>query len=518
MGDRYFVNPAGYFVELPDGTLSPVTARVAFPLVNCYPAVDIADLELQTGFGAPAYFVYAARQATFTGKPQPMQLNSLRYEAEHILPQAGKLSPPEQYLAIRVLEAGLMSEDKVEALIKLTPPGQTLGQQIIWQSITEWETLVAACLDTRMPSYFDPPASRRTFFLREWELAGEILIAMGKITRTNLEYALAIKREGNKTVGEILTAIGACTAEDVQACLKMQRDRRDSRSDVNFLGDLLVRRGVISKDALERILKHQAVATHSLAEIFVSMNACAPEDIEEFKRFSGGHGFQDQIDDDNLANWLVENNKVTQAQVQQAYGLQGRSKHVLGQIVLSMGLCTVEELEQTLALQREARAESDPSERLGSLLLSEGKINQSHLEKALSLQTRGRRALGQILMAVGGCSRAAVNMAIDLQQKWRDKVAAAEDRLGEVLVRRGFLTPENLEQAMQLHQSSAQPIGRILVDRRWCTPEEIVASLLMRDYKRQCDLLTFIKNYMAQQDADGELTEVLQTSWLKPEN
>src|SRR5262249_40346152 len=158
-----------------------------------------------------------------------------------------------------------------------------------------------------------------------------------------------------------------------------------------------------------RILKHQSVATHSLAEIFVSMKVCTVDDIENFNRSTGGHGFQEQIDDDNLANWLLENRKVTQSQVQQAYGLQGRSKHGLDQIVLSMGLCTVEELEQTLAMQRESRPESDPAERLGSLLLREGKINQSHLERALSLQTRGRRALGQILMAVGGCSRASVN-------------------------------------------------------------------------------------------------------------
>jgi hypothetical protein len=62
VGDRYFINPFGYFVEILDGRLAQITPRVAFPLINCYPCVMLSDLELQTGFGSAAYFVYALRR------------------------------------------------------------------------------------------------------------------------------------------------------------------------------------------------------------------------------------------------------------------------------------------------------------------------------------------------------------------------------------------------------------------------------------------------------------------------
>ena len=72
----------------------------------------------------------------------------------------------------------------------------------------------------------------------------------------------------------------------------------------------------------------------------------------------------------------------------------------------------------------------------------------------------------------------------------------------------------------------------MLVEEEMCTPEEIIATLMLRDYKRQCDLNTFIKQGMAMrqvpqlppQQAEPKkdlksTTERLLSSWFsKPAN
>jgi hypothetical protein len=152
-------------------------------------------------------------------------------------------------------------------------------------------------------------------------------------------------------------------------------------------------------------------------------------------------------------------------------------------------------------------------------LLANGSIQAQHLERALVIQSRGRRALGEILMAVAGCTEHTVRVAVELQKQWRAQVEAQEDRLGEVLERRGFLTPEALQQAISVQSQTGKPMGRVLVEHGFCTPEEIVATLLMRDYKRQCDLHTFIKKNLAQlqppEEEVGESTERMMANWYQ---
>lgn len=512
--DRYFINPYGYFVELPDEQLAQVTARVAFPLVNCYPSVHLSNLELQSGFGSASYFVFALRENDTIGPPAEIKLSALRRELENILPSATRISPPERYIAVRVLEAGLLSEEVLESIIRRLPPGRTLGQELVAGELCGWEVMLGACLDTRSPANFDPPGLAGKNFLREWELAGEILIAMGKISRANLEYALRVKREGQRTIGEILAALGACSQDDIEKCLVIQNALRDSRgAEVGLIGDLLVRRGIISQEQLYEALQRQRISGQPLAKVLLTLGVCSPDDIEQYKAENGWHAFQGDLEDNNLASWLLTRGKVTEQQLRQAVSIKGKGRQVIGEIVIAMGLCSVREVEETLRMQEETRMMSKSGiEKIGSILMAKGKVEPRQLEHAMLIQSEGRRALGEILMVIGGCSENAVKFAIELQQQWRQLMDAEEDRLGEVLERRGFISPDVLKKAVAVQTQENKPLGRVLVEAGWCTPEEIIATLLMRDYKRQCDLHAFIRQQVAKTaalDDEGERTERL---------
>jgi hypothetical protein len=521
-GDRFFINPYGYFVEILDGRLAQITPRVAFPLINCYPSVMLADLELQTGFGSAAYFVYALRQGDTTGAPNAIKLSQLRHELDAILPFGAKLTPPELYVAIRVLESGFISEEQLEQLVKSVPSGRTLGQQMIASGMCSWELMLGACMDTRTPANFDPPGSDRKTFLREWELAGEILITMEKISRTKLEYALRIKKEGERIIGEILTAIGACSTQDIEQSLIIQNAVREARgSEVGLIGELLVRRGVIAPEALSDALQRQHISGQPLSGVLLMMGFCTQADLAEYKNESGWkHEFQTEIEDNNLAGWLLKTQRLTESQIKQAYQAQGRGRQMLGQILVAMDICTQQQVDDTMRIQQGARRlHKTGIEKLGSILLAQGKVDQKRLEEAVSTQRSGRKALGEILQAVAGCSQAAVRLAIEIQRVWRDKMEEHEERLGEVLQQRGFLSEENLKVAMLLQAETGKPVGQVLVESHFCTPEEIVATLLMRDYKRQCDLNSFIKKSMGAltevEGTDSSTTERLLQTWFQ---
>jgi hypothetical protein len=521
--DRYFINPYGYYIEMPDGRLAQITARVAFPLVNCYPSVGLHELDVQSGFGSASYFVYALRDGDGnTVQPRDIKLSQLRYELEQILSVSEQLTPPERYLAVRMMEAGYLTEEQVRTTLMNRSPGTTLGQAIVSGELCKWEVLLGACLDTRSPGNFDPPGHAGRTFLREWELAGEILIAMGKVPRSKLEYALKIKKDGARILGEILTAAGACSDDQVDECLLIQNAVRDVRgSEVGLIGELLVRRGLIQPHDLIAALQQQKYSGQTLAQVLLTLRYCQPRDIDEYKTNNGWHSFQGEIEDNNLVSWLLMSGRISEQQVKHAVAIQGRGRQALGEVIAGMGLVTEEQVEATLRVQEETRAAFRAGiERIGSILLSKGVIIPDQLEYALHAQVRGRKALGEILMSVGGCSEYAVRFAIELQRRWREMVEYKEDRLGEVLVQRGLLTSEALNEAMNLQQSTATALGRILVEKRWCTPEEIIATLLMRDYKRQCDLHSFIKrsiDSLPEAQDEGVTTERLLSSWLRQE-
>jgi hypothetical protein len=518
--DRYFVNPYGYFVELPDGRLAQVTARVAFPLINCYPSVMLSDLEVQAGFGSASYFVYAPRQGDVTGQPEGIRLSQLRHDLDSILPAAARLTPPEVYIALRILEAGFIGEEELNDLVRRLSPGKTLAQELLSQEVCTWEVMLGACMDTRTPQNFDPCSIDRKGFLREWELAGEILIAMGKISRSRLEYALRIKKEGERTIGEILTASGACSAQDIEQGLVIQEAVREARgSEVGLIGELMIKRGLMSSEAVADVLQRQKMSGQPLSTILLSLGYCTEDDINAYKQANGWHSFQGEIEDNNLGCWLLTKHRITEEQLQHAVQVQGRGRQMFGQAAVAMGFTSSDQIDETLRIQAGARRlHKTGIEKIGSILLAQGKVEQSKLEEAISTQRSGRKALGEILMAVGGCSEAAVRLAIEIQRVWRDKVEGKEDRLGDVLQQRGFLSDENLKVAILLQSETQKPMGRVLVENNFCTPEEIVATLLMRDYKRQNDLHQFIRKSMSAladlESNEGSSSERMLASWF----
>src|SRR6202030_4267294 len=121
----------GYFVEIPDGTLAPIGARVAFNVVNGYPSVSLDDLQMQE-FTPPSHFIFARRENEMTLSPEAIGIEHWKQQIDYHTHGLNVPTPPERYLAIRVLESRTLgSEDFNPCIAQLPSTGKTLGQQLI---------------------------------------------------------------------------------------------------------------------------------------------------------------------------------------------------------------------------------------------------------------------------------------------------------------------------------------------------------------------------------------------------
>lgn len=491
--DRYLVNPSGYFIELPDGSLTPISPRVTFPVFERFPSVPLETLSVRKQYGDDARFVAVPMIVPHQVEPTKIEIEQLKEDPLDKLQFPEKLHTMERYVLLRALETGLVSQTGFNKMVELRARFKTIGSALISGGICQWESLLGYCLDTRPPSRLDPPSLRTLIERREWELTGEILVALGRINRTHLEFALKIKRDGSQALGQILTAMGACKDPDVELCLKIQEAVKDTGGEVALIGRLLVGQGIISDEDLEDALRNQRIARQPLAKILVSMGACSQRDIDSFAKVSGV-GFQSEIDDVSLGNFLLKTDTITKTHLEEALRIQQRGRQVLGELLVSMGLCSATDIENVIQFQREVReTHRSGVEKLGSILIHAGKVPPTKVDEAVKLQSIGRQPFGAILVALGACTADDIMEALDMQQKWRAKDRSPGDRLGEVLIGQGILTEQQLEQPLLEHMRDEKPLGRILIDRGICTPEQIIESLIERDHKRQYEFLEYVR-------------------------
>jgi len=501
--DRFLINPSGYYIELADGALTQISPRVTFPVYDRFPSVPLETLSVRTQYGDDAKFIAVPIVVPREAEPEKVNIEVLREDPLTHMQFPEKLSEIERYVLLRALETGLVSKTGFNKMVEMRSRFKTIGSALIYGGICQWESLLGYCLDTRPPSRLDPPSLRTLIERREWELIGEILVTLGRINRTQLEYALKIKREGSQALGQILTIMGACSQEDVDRCLKIQEEVKDNTgSEVALIGKLLVRQGIISELDLDDALRNQRIARQPLARILVSMGACSQMDIDSFARVSGV-AFQSEIDDVSLGNYLLKTETISKIHLEEALRIQQRGRQVLGELLVSMGLCSATDIENVIEFQREVReTHRSGVEKLGSILIHAGKVPPTKVEEAVKLQSIGRQPFGAILVALGACTAEDVMQALEIQQKWRGRERPPGDRLGEVLVRQGVLSEQDLEEPLLEHMREEKPLGRILIDKNICTAEQIIDALIDRDHKRQYEFLQFVQHCVNPSGAD----------------
>jgi len=122
---------------------------------------------------------------------------------------------------------------------------------------------------------------------------------------------------------------------------------------------------------------------------------------------------------------------------------------------------------------------------IGALFVERGLVSQSQLVVALEMQQETGQQLGQILVERFGVERA--ELAKVVAEHWARMGEAKEDattraseswrQLGEILVSRGFVTREQLVQALERQRLTGERLGEALVGQGVISKFELAGSL-----------------------------------------
>ena len=173
------------------------------------------------------------------------------------------------HLGRLLLGAGAIAEDALKrALVAQIKTGKPLFDILKTQVPTKELKQALAKLE-RLPP--EGPESDRL---------GEILNAMGALSRTDLTHALQERQKRNRLLGKILVERGMVSAEALSVALIRQEIKRSARFGGEVrIGQILVELDFISTKTLAMALVEQIHRPRPLGELLIEMGSCTPEQL-----------------------------------------------------------------------------------------------------------------------------------------------------------------------------------------------------------------------------------------------
>lgn len=229
-----------------------------------------------------------------------------------------------------------------------------------------------------------------------------------------------------------------------------------SRSQSIPLGNILVKEGLVKKADIEKALsvqgKERALQELPIGQILIELGALKESQLEELLKSPELRM--------NLGTIAVKNGYIFQEQLNECIAKQQEGE-LIGQVLVREGLLPEEALEELLKTQL-------ISPRLGELALKNKMISNSDLERALKLQ-RSPRKLGEILCDLGLLNPLDLNHVLNKHNK--------QIELGDHLLALDYISEEQLKLARQENQWGSESLSDILLRKNFITPEQLQKAL-----------------------------------------
>jgi hypothetical protein len=220
---------------------------------------------------------------------------------------------------------------------------------------------------------------------------GQILLRRGLLSAEKLEAALETQTRTGAKLGEILTEAGEISAEDLRAALREQL--QNAR-----LGQILLRIGAVDLTALQAALDEQTRTGQLLGEILQTQGACSQEAVD--------WALSQQNLERRVGQVLLTRKLATAEQIEHGFEvLATQPDRLLSEIMVELGYLTAEQLHMTLRFHLQEL-------RLGQILVKQGVLSEEQLSFALSHQTVTGGLLGGSLLALGLCTNEQIARAL----------------------------------------------------------------------------------------------------------
>lgn len=172
-----------------------------------------------------------------------------------------------------------------------------------------------------------------------------------------------------------------------------------------------------------------------------------------------------------LGNILLDGGFVEPEALKAALEEQIKSEKLLGDILVDMGLLDRAELDAVLWVQRDFSNVQDAllaaagiRKMLGELLLSARIITPEQLAKALDEQKKTGEKLGEVLVRLGYITQRQLDITLSFQSQMGKAGAPSCLSLGQLLISSGYITHEQLEDALERQRETGKKLGEVLVE------------------------------------------------------
>lgn len=184
-----------------------------------------------------------------------------------------------------------------------------------------------------------------------------------------------------------------------------------------------------------------------------------------------------------LGNILVDGKFIKPETLNTALTEQERTKNLLGNILVDLGEINQAELNTALMVQRDFSTVEDAINAaagvrlmLGELLLASSRINHDQLNDALDEQKKTGDKIGEILVRRGLFNQTEVDIALAFQSRQSEGRASCLS-LGELLISAGYITHDDLKDALARQRGTDKKLGEVLIEAGYVQPHHIEHGL-----------------------------------------
>ncbi|MEZ0373808.1 MAG: C39 family peptidase [Candidatus Sericytochromatia bacterium] len=259
---------------------------------------------------------------------------------------------------------------------------------------------------------------------------GELLLEARLVTPSQLKEAIQIQQDSGELLGQILVRQGTVTQQALVELLELQLAQRLKQPDISHrqLGEILLSLHAVSRWQLSRALEIQSEIPKKIGQLLVELGYTTRGNIEQ----ALSHQVVGKCDTGcchqrrSLGELLLQANRVTPDQLEQALMVQRGTQAYLGDILVAQGVLNEAELEDLLAAQLllacsqgSPDAEMQPVyKRLGEILVETHQLTPLQLNEAIADQERQQgRKLGDILVEKGLVPLKELLRALRLQER-----------------------------------------------------------------------------------------------------
>jgi hypothetical protein len=178
---------------------------------------------------------------------------------------------------------------------------------------------------------------------------------------------------------------------------------------------------------------------------------------------------------------LVDGGFMSSSDLGRALEEQKHTNELLGQVLVRMGVLDPADINAVLAVQERlddtdqaVKTAAGVRQMLGALLLQAGHITEAELSLALDEQKKTGDKLGEIFVRNGMLTKQQLNRLLDFQNNQQSPQSVPGPlRLGEILVSAGHITREQLDAALLKQALNRKKLGEVLIEEGYAQPQHI---------------------------------------------